>query len=87
MYNLCQKLANIAQMCTKCVKMDLWHGFRYHIYGETSQKLKPNLTINVHVISTPNRLILAYIAGIQDFNNNTSDLARSQDTLKLEVIE
>ena len=49
--------------------------------------LKPNLTINVHVISTPNRLILAYIASIQDFNNNTSDLARSQDTLKLEVIE
>ena len=48
--------------------------------------LKPNLTINVHVISTPNRLILAYIAGIQDFNNNTSDLARSQDTLELEVI-
>ena len=60
-----------------------------HFWGKqpAPKSLKPNLTINVHVISTPNRLILAYIASIQDFNNNTSDLARSQDTLKLEVIE
>ena len=35
-----KKLANIAQMCTKYVKMDVWHDFRYHIYGDTSQNLK-----------------------------------------------
>ena len=46
-----KKLANIAQMCTKCVKMDVWHDFRYHIlWGHQPEPkgLKPNLTIFVH---------------------------------------